>query len=474
MKKKQCVETELLADENEVGIPESERLFRREKRIEFTLRQEHEKNKERVKRYHPMKPGVFFYLTITLFLLFYIFKSYTSGPITGVTFSLVFWGCVIIYGVEKAYFNGTRIKETHRRCDELQAIESEYNGRFMFDNATHGTARWISKKERAELLSAEHQGIIFSAEDNHYEGISDNISYRHFAVIAPTGTGKTQRFILPNIVRERNASQVVTDPSGEIYKLTSLYVKDVLRRKVRLLQPFNPKDSIFWNPLARIENMSQAKRISDTVVRQIHGKGTADPFWTQSASSLLASLIMLLKGFDEKKNWPPADEKKIQDLESENKHLNQLIVDCQNSDDYKQPGVYVKQWEQVQEALQEEKNKRIPRTYLSFVNIRRLMTYPTEDIKKLIKEIDKTGQITEEYMSGFGKATENTAGGIQATLATALKIYGDEDIREVSSKHNFDFDQLRNEKTTLYIVIPESKIAYASPYITLFYQQLLE
>jgi len=461
-----------LEDENEPGIPESERLFRRERKMGLLVRKEYEKAKRRADKYHAMAPGFAFFLMSGLALWFYAYKTPQPG-FGGMEFSRSLLIFVMAYLIEKGYFQSGRIREKKMREARRQEAEGVYHGRFLFDDTTHGTARWLSKEERQKLLSVDNDGLVVAAGETTYESINEELSYRHIAVVAPTGTGKTQRFILPNIVKKRNASQVVTDPSGELYKLTSLYNKRQARTKVRILQPFSPKDSIFWNPLARVENISQAKRIAETVVRQIRGQNTSDPFWTQSASSLLASLIMLLKCFDEQKDRVTADEQLITDLEGEIKQLDAEIIKYPpEAFDKSRPLIH--ELLDKKEILEQEKEKRTVKTYLSFANVRRLMTYSNEDIKKLINKLDRSGQIIEEYMSGYGKATDNTSGGIQATLATALKIYGDEDVREVSSKHNFDFDQLRKERTTLYIVVPESKIAYASPYITLFYQQLLE
>ena len=53
--------------------------------------------------------------------------------------------------------------------------------------------------------------------DNKYCGRSANV-----LVIGGTGTGKTFKFVKPNILQE-NASMVITDPSGDIFASFSPY-----------------------------------------------------------------------------------------------------------------------------------------------------------------------------------------------------------------------------------------------------------
>ena len=46
--------------------------------------------------------------------------------------------------------------------------------------------------------------------------LSPNASNEHILMLAPSGSGKSRRFMMPNVNAFKNCSLVVTDPSGEI------------------------------------------------------------------------------------------------------------------------------------------------------------------------------------------------------------------------------------------------------------------
>ena len=73
-------------------------------------------------------------------------------------------------------------------------------------------------------LLAESDGLIlgkFPSGKVVIQPEDSKISNRNIFVVGGPGSFKTQSYVLPNVVNNRNTSIVVTDPKGEIYELTN-------------------------------------------------------------------------------------------------------------------------------------------------------------------------------------------------------------------------------------------------------------
>jgi type IV secretory pathway TraG/TraD family ATPase VirD4 len=102
----------------------------------------------------------------------------------------------------------------------------------------HGRARWMNAREEHAFLAAGHPGLACGPGRR----LSSDESFKNLVLVAPTGSGKTTRYVIPNLL-QLQGSAVVTDPSGEIYRATSGH----LARQgysVQVLQPAAPNESL--------------------------------------------------------------------------------------------------------------------------------------------------------------------------------------------------------------------------------------
>ena len=114
---------------------------------------------------------------------------------------------------------------------------------------------------------------------------------RHVTMIAGSRAGKGRAFIIPNLLHWQG-STIVYDPSGENYKATAKYRREVLGQKVVLLDPFGVTGdkSDVWNPMSEIdfENDPQAIDKCYMLAESVHHDPTPDPYWTHAPRKMLA------------------------------------------------------------------------------------------------------------------------------------------------------------------------------------------
>ena len=159
----------------------------------------------------------------------------------------------------------------------------------------------VVNSTESELKSA---GVpLTHIDENTYATSTDEL---HCFIIGDSGCGKTRRVILPTIrlLAKAGESMVVSDPKGELYRLTS----NSLRKKgytVRVLNFRNPCRGNRWNPLGAIDALyhngdSESKdkalmMLNDIVdVLQQGQRGEKDPFWAMAAASVLRGTSLMI------------------------------------------------------------------------------------------------------------------------------------------------------------------------------------
>ncbi len=138
---------------------------------------------------------------------------------------------------------------------------------------------------------------------------------RHAIVVGPSGTGKTTRFLMVNLLSDclDDRSIIVIDPKGELAAVTALHRSKLPGHDVKVLDPFGKlhdavsrrsdlydkliesglTESAGFNPLAALDPQSSnfyddAAAIGEALIK-IEGK---EPHWSESAQGLVVALIM--------------------------------------------------------------------------------------------------------------------------------------------------------------------------------------
>lgn len=256
-------------------------------------------------------------------------------------------------------------------------------------------------------------GFVFKFKDGIYRGLSKKESKQHLLCIAPTGMGKTQAVILPNLLKVNDESIIVNDESGELIQIVSeeknrkgsfLSGHQVLQLTVSDLTK-----SITWNPLEGIKNYDDAARISNSIIYSTNNKNENSSFWNEQAALLLTVIFYFL---------------------------------C-------------------------ELEKKTKTRQLRFGAVKKLLSEDRDSLKEKLSLLENE-KILQDYTIGYGGAEDRVASSILNTVTTAIKIYSKDNITKITATSSFSISSFRKQKVALFLTTPLSERNEYRAYFTLF------
>lgn len=319
-------------------------------------------------------------------------------------------------------------KEFKLKLSRLKKMPEE-DGSFEY-----GSSRWATKKEIRKNYKTwsidsklKSGGIPVTYMDGKFY-YSDK--FDHTLIIGSTGSGKTISCILPLIFNLACAgeSMVINDTKGELYS----YTADFLKRKGYQIRIINLRDALAsdgWNPLHlpykyyQNNNKDEAgdmiENFSKSLCKNLSSK---DMYWEKSANAVLNALCYAL----------------IEDAPSES-----------------QVNLY-----SIYNLLVEHGNKTIDR-------------FNSLDLyfqQKPFGSLSKMSYATGSFAKGETRAT------LFSVLATVIKMFSDTGIANLTSRTDFELDDIGKKKTAVFLIIPdekESRHELASLFIDQCYQALV-
>lgn len=248
----------------------------------------------------------------------------------------------------------------------------------------------------------------------------------HTIIFGATGSKKTRLFGMPSVelLSRAGESFIVTDPKGEIYERTAV---DVASRGYQIYC-LNLRDlckGSTWNPLAlpydyyHNGEKSKAYEMVSEFARLLAGDSGPDPFWANTATDVIVGLILIL----------------LESAERTECHLKSVL----------------ELWEM----------------YLN-------------NKKELISTINKNygSSMIKRKLASLNNNSEKTVGSIEALVATALnRIIANEEFVSFLSQEGMEFDRVTQEKTAIYLIIPDENKFYhfiASVFMEQLYEVLIK
>lgn len=274
----------------------------------------------------------------------------------------------------------------------------------------------LISKDSIEVITGD-TGLILSKDIQ----LKEKYDFEGSVTFGPTGSGKTTSFFFPNLLSNNiNGSIIVTDPKGELFKLTSKYQEKVCKRKVFKFSPLQPYTSERYNLLENCNDSSDVVQLASNLlfngglsIELATGKKTGGAEWIQMAEPLLSAALLYVK-----------------DLE-------------------------------------------YPYNTIEF-GFQLLINLNTKQLDNLFKTSKNQNCITQwNIFKVVGKA-DRTEGSIKITLASNMKLFTNGKINIVGLDTTFDIEEFRKKPSILYITYPENKSSYIAPFIAPFFSQILD
>ena len=235
-------------------------------------------------------------------------------------------------------------------------------------------------------------------------------------ILGGSGTGKSRFFVKPSLLM-CNTSYIVTDPSGELVQACGKMLMNH-GYKIKVFNLNDMKHSSNYNPFHYLRDYN-GEINANNVIKMINvfmmntkadGASAGDPFWDDATRLLLSSLCFLLieTGTEEEQNF--AD---VLDLI----HKAKVI-----------------------EGKEEEKSE------LDLIFDQRKETDPKA--------------LSVQYYDEFKQAAGKTMQSILISTTTKLQYFKLPDVRDLTCTDNIHLEEVGDDYTALFIVIPSSDTTY--------------
>jgi len=262
----------------------------------------------------------------------------------------------------------------------------------------------MNRRERRRFLTPTQRGLVLGPTQR----LSPRDSYTNLALVAPTGSGKTTRYVIPNVLQVEG-SVVVTDPAGEIFAATAghLHARGF---GIQVLQPADVTGSAGFNPLRHWREPQELRQLAGLLGSELRS-GSADPFWSTAAVNLLWIGLAAL-------NRVPAPE------------------------------------------------------FVNLGNLRWLLNHLGDSAGRLdafmARHLGDDAQVQAEYRA-FCAQDPKVSASILSSARAALELWADRDICALTAGDTLDVAALRRRRSALYLIVPEHQVRYFSPLLKLVY-----
>lgn len=297
------------------------------------------------------------------------------------------------------------------------------DGSYEYGSSRFSTEKEIKKKFKVwdvnKPISKGGIPVTFIGDKVYYDDSTD-----HTLIIGSTGSGKSISLIMPLIFNLASAgeSMVINDVKGELYSTTA----DYLKKHDYDIKIINLRDALTsdgWNPLHlpykyfKEGNIDEAGDMIENFAKSLtKNLSSKDMYWEKSANAVLVALCYA------------------------------LFEDAQCEDEVNLYSIY--------NLLVEHGGKMIDRSNSLDLYFQ----------QKPMGSLSKMSYATGSFAKGETRAT------LFSVLATVIKMFSDTGIANMTSRTDFELDDIGRKKTSVFLIIPDEKES-RHELVTLFIHQ---
>ena len=306
----------------------------------------------------------------------------------------------------------------------IKSLDILSNNKKYMRGEEYGSSRWATSKEKQKYKDRKEQKNLILAEDIRLSLNGRKIKKNaNVCVVGASGTGKSRYVVKPNLM-QLNTSYVITDPKGELFKETG---KMFLNHKYKV-KVFNLKDiseTMKYNPFKYFYKIEDIFSFIKMLIENTdNGAKGNDPFWEKAETLLLQAVMIYL-------------------YEERPKHEQTL------------PNV-IKLLRTAKIAEDEEKGAVNPLDII---------------FSDLEKEKGETFAVKQykDFKSGSGKTLKT----VLMCALTRLAFVDIPTIENMLSDDELEIEKLGQEKTALFVIIPDNESSF-NFLVSILYNQMFK
>ena len=306
----------------------------------------------------------------------------------------------------------------------------------------HGDARFASLSDlrKAGLLTQSPQGILMGKYKGRYLWLN---GAQHAIAISPTRSGKTTSIAIPALLSYAQ-SMVVLDLKGELFKATSGW-RQAQGHAIRVWAPYDDAGNTHrFNPMSLMAGLDSGKRLGEiqTMAAILYpDEASKDPFWSSQSRATFAAFASFM--FE--------------------------VWDAQ---------LLAQQHAGIPASMRFD-----PNTSVLFPSLERILRLSSgigdKSIKETLQQIlaDPTyACVSSQTRTVFGNLlglAEQTFSSVIATVQAPLQQFLSPILAAATNATDFDVTALRKHPTTLYVIIPTSKLDESSKLLNIFFSTVI-
>lgn len=266
-------------------------------------------------------------------------------------------------------------------------------------------------------------------------------------VVAPPGTGKTASIALPNLFSIPN-SCVVLDIKGELYQKTAGYRQQKFNNEILRFSPFSDDNTMYFNPFDNsvikdmnfVQMMKLAEQVASTIF--VGEKGKENDHWIVSAKTMFVFFALF-----HMQRYKHADLAKLAQAPKADYY-------------YELKGQFLKEC-QVQNADTGKMERN----------------FDIDAFKIFMKQTandNELDEITKNQARAYQSPAEQEFASIKSTYDTFMKVFINPQVASAVSKMSFNYEDLREKKITLYVVIDSNDIEILAPLVRILIESIFK